>query len=433
MMDGSAAAQRTATRLPHLLVLEPDPRGHTQEWLDHLLLHSPRERIGRLSLAVAGDLADRLQPLLAHASVPATEVLRLSPAEQRLCLHGSLSVSAFARWHAMRRWLDRSGADHGFFLALDHLALPLAMGLRMGRNRVSGILFRPSVHYGELGPNPLKLRERVRDARKHVLYRRMLMNRTLASVLCLDPFFPRYAAERYPGGQKVVGLPDPVHSTALGEAMESDLASSVPRGRICFVLFGELTERKGVGALLEGLGKLEPHIAERIAIVVAGRLEASLALRARQLAADAVTRLPQLWLRLEDRRLPFGEVAALIRRCQVVLAPYQRFVGSSGTLIWAAACGKPTLTQDYGLLGRFVREHRLGWSVDTTSPNVIADSITAIARGQATDLPDARGVAAFLAGRTPEIFAARVAESLAEVSPESRHLRANPVTYCASE
>ena len=58
MMDGSAA-RRPANRPPHVLVLEPDPRGHTQEWLDHLLLYLPRERIGRLSLAVAGGNDDR--------------------------------------------------------------------------------------------------------------------------------------------------------------------------------------------------------------------------------------------------------------------------------------------------------------------------------------------------------------------------------------
>ena len=55
--------------------------------------------------------------------------IALKPRELRLCTHRSLSIAAFARWWTMRRYLARTGADFGFFLSLDLLCLPFALGL----------------------------------------------------------------------------------------------------------------------------------------------------------------------------------------------------------------------------------------------------------------------------------------------------------------
>src|SRR5204863_6629463 len=92
---------------------------------------------------------------------------------------------------------------------------------------------------------------------------------------------------------------------------------------------------------------------------------------------------PELWLKLEDRRLSEGEIAALMARSDVVLAPYQRFVGSSGVLLWAAGAGRPVLSQGFGLVGHLIREHRLGLAVDTTDPAALAAGIRSMVEGGA--------------------------------------------------
>ena len=133
--------------------------------------------------------------------------MALEPREVARCRHRNLAVSGFARWRVMRRYLRRTAADAGHFMGLDHPTLPLALGLGAGGRRVTGILFRPSVHYREfrlIGPGRS---ERLRDARKAVLYRLMLRNPALAGVLSLDPYFPSYARTRYRGGRKVAALP----------------------------------------------------------------------------------------------------------------------------------------------------------------------------------------------------------------------------------
>jgi glycosyltransferase involved in cell wall biosynthesis len=157
--------------------------------------------------------------------------------------------------------------------------------------------------------------------------------------------------------------------------------------------------------LLDALRLVPDRIAGRIAVVLAGRIDpairADIEGRERALAAER----PDLWLRTEDRWIGNGELTRLVGRCDVVLAPYQRFVGSSGVLMWAARAEKPVLTQDYGLIGRLVQDFSLGLAVDASDARTLAFAMTRMVdRGPHTFF-DRRAAATFVAERTPERFA----------------------------
>ncbi len=391
---------------PHLLVFEPDPRGHSCEWIEHLLAAAPNcpER-PILSLVVAADLAHMLEDAVARAPAGQARVHSLTPREQALCTHHRLAISAFVRWWLMRRYLRRTGASAGMFLQFDHLSLPLGLGLRTGRP-VSGVLFRPSVHYGTFGAVRPSARERLRDGRKEVLYRLMLANPSLRTVLSLDPYFPEFAWQRYRHGEKVLALPDPAFPAPAGVSVgEPAFMAGLPEGRSVFVLFGELTARKGVLPLIEALAMLPADAAGRIAVIVAGRLDTALRPAAQQAAAALASARADIWFHLEDRRLGVDELAQLVSRSDVILAPYQRFVGSSGILMWAARTQHPVICQDYGLLGHLTRRHALGLTVDTTDAGALSGAIALTARRGPAALGDPARMAAFAASHTAEHFA----------------------------
>ncbi len=71
----------------------------------------------------------------------------------------------------------------------------------------------------------------------------------------------------------------------------------------------------------------------------------------------------------------------LLKRCDVVLIPYQRHVGSSGLLIWAASAGKPVITQDFGLIGALTRAYKLGQTVDTKNWHIVWQDLSRIQGG----------------------------------------------------
>jgi glycosyltransferase involved in cell wall biosynthesis len=391
--------------LPHLLILEPDPRGHAYEWIEHILTCAPSHpRPPKFSLVVARELAMAFTNMRVRSIGDDVQIFALTPREQALCTHRRLAISGFARWWTMRRYLRRTNASHGLFLALDHLSLPLGLGLGTAGRPVSGILFRPSVHYAALGPYQPTIKERVRDLRKDLLYELMLRNSTVHAVFSLDPYFPAHAVHRYHHGVKVVELADPASPAPVPSPAETKLPRCIPEERISFVLFGELTARKGVLPLLEALTRLPVEVAKEVAVVIAGRLDPPLRLATRQAEARVRQARPELWLHLEDRRLAAGEIAALVHRSDIILAPYQSFVGSSGILMWAARMQRPVICQDYGLLGQLTREHALGVTVDATDPSAIARAIATCIRCGPKTLGDPMRMAAFAAAHQPEHF-----------------------------
>ena len=410
-LDGMLTVLSRDGELPRqtsLLVLEPDSNGHSREWLGHIIDQAAgRADLEILWLVLAPALCAALRDRIRPQDSGRIRLVSLTAAEERGCLHRRLAVSGFRRWWVMRRYLGRTGATVGYFLALDHLSLPFALGLGAMGRRVGGILFRPSVHYPGLGPGRRKFRERLRDLRKSVLYRLMLLNRSLVVVLSLDPFFPDFAAESYRGGHKVMALPDPAFMPSAGTG--KTLAGLLPPpGRKLFLLFGALSARKGLLCLLEALCFVPAATAAGIAVVIAGKVDPSMRAAVRRAMARLHKRQPQLWLHLEDRWLEEIEIAGLVRASDVVLAPYQRFVGSSGVLLWAAQAGVPVLTQDYGLIARLVRDHRLGLAADVTDPRILADAIARMAQGDIGACFDPEMAKAFAASRSPDSFAAMI-------------------------
>jgi glycosyltransferase involved in cell wall biosynthesis len=388
-----------------VLVFESDAEGHSLEWLEHLIVFTAARPDIELVLVVPEPLRAPLERAVPLTALGRIRVTALTPRERKLCAMRPLTFAALARWWTMRRHLRASGAAHGFFLGLDLVSLPLALGLGGGGKGLSGILFRPSVHYGDIGPYAPSHGERLRDLRKSVLYRAMLRNKALERVLSLDPFFPEHARAHYQGGSKVFALPDPAHPKIDAPANDE---SVFPAGRVGFLLFGYLAERKGPLAVLDALRQLPTDVADRVAVLFAGRVDPALRpeLERRRLAVERER--PGLWLRIDDRRLDRGELTALVRQSNVVLAPYQRFVGSSGVLLWAALNGRPVLAQDYGLVGRLTREHKLGLSVDACASSEIARGIGLMVTEGPGQFFDAQAALRFAAAQTPSRFASLV-------------------------
>jgi len=391
-----------------ILVFEPDVEGHSQEWLQHLVdFVASNDETASIAVLAPPALCATLSRSLPVVADHRVRFIAMKPGEVKLCGHRSLSLAAFARWWVMRRYLRRSGADMGFFLCLDLLSLPLAFGLGTHGKPLAGILFRPSVHYTALGDYRPGFGEWLRDARKDVLYRMMLRNPAVATILSLDPFFPAHAADHYRHGSKVQALPDPAHpaaDTAAGAVSHNIL----PADRVAFLLFGYLTERKGPLMVLDALRLLPERIAARVAVLFAGRVDPTIRDAVETRREVLAREQPDLWLRIDDRRLDRAELDGLVSQSAVILAPYQRFVGSSGVLLWAARAGRPVLAQSFGLVGRLTRDHRLGIVADSSDPAKLAAEIQHMVEGGPQSFIDLSSAADFASSRTPQRFASQV-------------------------
>ena len=66
---------------------------------------------------------------------------------------------------------------------------------------------------------------------------------------------------------------------------------------------------------------------------------------------------------------------AHFNQCDAVLIPYKNTESSSGIIGHAASSQKPVITINKGLLGDIVKQYKLGWLIEESSPVFIADGI----------------------------------------------------------
>ncbi len=129
--------------------------------------------------------------------------------------------------------------------------------------------------------------------------------------------------------------------------------------------------------LLEALRRLSPLDRQRIDVTLAGELrEASSIERSELLSLVAAAKgLRGLSFRHVNAFLSEDELVREVNACDVVLAPYPDHVGVSGVLLWAAAAGKPIITQKTGWIGHVVRKEQLGFVCQSCSCIELADTM----------------------------------------------------------
>ncbi len=405
----------------HILFFEPDSLGHQAAYVAYLVRYIGRHRPNlRATFAVDPRLLDLLdaetRALLAANSRARISAIPLPHRDMEASRRPLLILRSMARWSVMRRLLRRTGADHGHFLSIDDvLARLLLRSASPGSIPVSGILYRPSVHYAELGGAPPEACQALWGRIKSLVYAGALANPSLARLFSLDPYFSAQAPRRYRGGERVVALADPMPPAAgPGPDEPPALPAALDGDRVLFLLFGALHPRKGIETVLQAARRLEPRIARSSAILFAGRVDGAIRERFHAECRAVAAAHPDLALHVEDRFLPEPELAGLVRRADVVLAPYHRHTGPSGVLLWAAAAGKPVITQDYGLIARETTEGGLGLAVDTRDPGALAAAITLAVEAGPAAICRPAGQRAFCAGRSAEEFARTIVDGITD-------------------
>jgi glycosyltransferase involved in cell wall biosynthesis len=318
----------------------------------------------------------------------------------------------FLSWRLMSRYATRLGADRALLMYFDSCLLAAAARLE-APCPVSGIYFRPSFHYEVAADAVFPEQEKLQRMQEKFVLARVLAHPAIERLFCLDPLAA--AALRRGAGDRSVYVQDPVEPpppTALTAAQTKNALGIEPQRRT-LLSFGAFSPRKGVMQVAEALSSLDESIAAKLCLVLVGPLKSQdrgrLDTALSQLAAAA----PRLQIVHRFEHVPQADVAAYFTAADLVLATYQRHVGSSGVVLLAAAHRRPVLAQDYGHIGVMVRDHGLGRCIDSTNPEAIAGAVTEFVATNGADWgvdPEKR--AAFVAAHSPAGFARTILDAL---------------------
>ena len=379
-----------------LLIDEPHAGGHQAVFLTHLI--DGWARHGAPGTLVVSAPSGVLSELLASGAVLAER-----PPIPASGVRGALRLGRAQPLHLLT---EAHRPDHVLAMSFEHMAGVWARRRRLpGRPAMSALAF----HSG--AEPPRTVRQRARDAALGAALR----HPDLAVVHTLDPL----AAPRLVqlGARRVAVVPDPVPAPlSVPPADAVRRAWGVEPDRRMAVLTGTLDGRKGAAVLLEALLVLPADAARRLAVVLAGRVDASLRGRvdAGLTRVRAETRVQVVH---REGFVSDADLAALTTAADVVLLPYPAQVGSSGFLMRAAAAGTPVIAPASGLMGALTRDHHLGQAVDTRSATAVARALArAVAQPGAGFRP--ASASALARAHSPERFAdALLGPILPGVSP----------------
>lgn len=396
---------------PRLMLYESASGGHRAEhlcWLADAWIGRDRDDV--LVLVPPQQLADDFPEVAARADASGGRI-RLAPYDSAL-EQGTQwdSLLGTRRAEPLARAIQAHRPERVLAMSFDHFLAPLGWGVPLPADAlVSGIFFRPTLHYDAIGSPSTSLRERAERTLKRLLTRRALRHPAFDTLFSLDPTaVPALQAL----GPNVALLPDPVpEEPVLRPRKEVRADLSIDPGRTLFVLAGGLDDRKGPLETLRALLALAPEAQPRTAVAFMGRVGADVRDRFDALA-DEVRGSTAVQLVVRDAFVPTGEMQTVVAAADVLLVPYVKHVGSSGFLMRAAGAGVPVLSQAWGAMGYLVREHGLGQTVDPTDTRALATSLSRASQTPEAGF-DSEGAARFAARFTVQAYTETILNRLA--------------------
>jgi glycosyltransferase involved in cell wall biosynthesis len=366
-----------------IMLFELDYRGHHPGYVQHLIRYwCDHEISGQLDVLVSPkfmqlhsnivDLASGCQQKnIKFVAITQEEEAKLFESAKLANSFTGRIVRAFQEWDLLRKYAVSLGTTQCLIMYLDTVFLRLAFGTKFSCP-FSCIYFRPVFHYSKFANYVPSTRERIWQLRDKICLARLLQNSQLKTLFCLDPIAVEQI-NKIDKNARAVYMPDPVQIYDCTEPQIDELRQSlgIDSGRQVFLLFGELTARKGIYQVLDAIEMLPPELSQKLCLLLIGPLGLEEKERLQARIAEISHSLPvQIIGRHEfitDR-----EVQPYFQLADVILAPYQRHIGMSAILVRAAAAQKPVLSSDFGLMGEVSRRYGLGLAVDSTVPGEIA-------------------------------------------------------------
>jgi glycosyltransferase involved in cell wall biosynthesis len=237
------------------------------------------------------------------------------------------------------------------------------LGLALPREAFGGIpwmaiTMKTMFHYAEVGiAAPVQRFKALRRA----LFLRTLRQRSMISMLTIDPTLIEYADRRRDGAlAKLTYLPDPARLHLLiSPKVEARNRLSIPPESRVIALYGEIAARKGVYPLLDAA--VHARCRPQLHVLLAGRC----AERDRLVNYPAYRTLEEQGrLHILEGYLDQAHERLLLSAIDCMWLGYANFYGMSGILVLAGRHGVPVIASKAGLVGYLVRKHGLGLTVD---------------------------------------------------------------------
>lgn len=326
----------------HILLFEPRNEGH------HLMsLHHVAEGLMKIGhqLTLAIDLRTNEAQEVLQRKNPAL----LAETNQVNAYAGDGKFRGGSELKALSKVFMESGADKTFVDSLDGFISSMLRWSALGINppselkgKLGGIYNHPQWFPPEFASfnNWLKKKGFAKLSREG----------WFSSLLILSEYYVEDLGKDYPE-TNFVFLPEPGQRSSISQE-QARRHFDLPKDAIILLNYGVGHRRKGLHLVTEALRRID---SPSLFLFSAGRHNKDLKTRDEAIALEKQGRAKVI-----DRYITEKEEAVCYRACDFVLAPYLSHYCSSNVLALAVLAGRPILASNYDLIGRRVRDRKLG-------------------------------------------------------------------------
>jgi glycosyltransferase involved in cell wall biosynthesis len=261
---------------------------------------------------------------------------------------------------AVRRVCGAERPDFIYLVNLDFCDKALAaLGSAFGATLFGGMLMTSRFYYREVG---LECPPRVKDSVDRLAFWRLLRIRRLRALTTLNPLLVDYIQRvRPPGFEKVRYVPDAALVTGVCPRSRARHSLGLTEGQRAVLVYGSLTPRKGIDALLAAAA--HPACSPEMVVLLVGQQSPEVhsllaGPAARRLRSDGrlieVTGFVVPGSETEYRAFMAADMAWLA---------YTGFYGMSGVLVQSCSMGLPLIASQAGLIGWLTLKYGLGETV----------------------------------------------------------------------
>jgi len=254
--------------------------------------------------------------------------------------------------------------DHLFVMPITKLLIP---GVH-----ISGIFFRPVLHYyKESYP---------REGIPFLYWGLMILkNLVLWSFLRLGIlntcfFQDEGAINTFSGAVgKAVWIPTPINDRDTMSPI-ADFNSS----GLTFLFFGQIAQRKGIYRVFAAWRELPHSLKPKIKLQIIGRSHPE---EKEKIHKDVRDLIKDGWDVIHDDRFVLNdEIRDIFRDAHIVLSPHDLQFGTSGVTVQSSVWRRPMIVHDLGWVGKTVKKYKLGLAFNTADPKLFAARIVEIAQ-----------------------------------------------------
>lgn len=354
----------------YVLIVEPNLTGHRWRYVEWTMQACTEAGYPCILATESANEDHRLARQIVAANRADLQIAFVDPRERPRGLLGE--PNQYSRFH---RYFKRVHRIVGHAQPIRLVVVPYAdyflyalpfLGSPFGKTPWIGITMRSTFHHHKVG---IKSPDRpIVNAVKTQLFKRAIKTPGLRTLLTIDPTLPEWSARNASKTSAAVAyVADPFpDERAENPVLARERLGLDPTQRYLLV-YGAITERKGIYELVHALTRLE----HAPTLIVAGEQDAV----TRHFMRNHVRSLTPAPLIL-DSFIANDVERDLFSACDAVWLGYKGHYGMSGVLVQAYRFGKPVIATEDGLIGWFSRRCELGPILSDLSSASIGRAIT---------------------------------------------------------